>query len=262
MWTYQHTNFIVHQIAALNDNYIYLIQDCHSDIVCVVDPATAIDVQHACETLNLKPTHILNTHHHWDHTDGNLELIQMYGVTVIGNKNDEHRIKGITQAIAAEGKFDLGHLHIQTIDLPGHTLGHIAFLIDDALFCGDTLFGGGCGRLFEGSFEQMWESLQKIATLNKNTKIYCAHEYTLPNLRFARDMDSDNKKLIRRISDDTKKRMQKIPTIPSSLELELQTNPFLRPLEASFIRTYNQENNTLFNAFETFKHLRERKNSW
>jgi len=262
MWTYQHINFVVHQIAALNDNYIYLIQDCHSDIVCVVDPSTSLDVKNACDTLNIKPTHILNTHHHWDHTDGNRELIQIYGVQVIGNENDAQRIKGITQAISAAGKFELGNLHIQTIDLPGHTLGHIAFVIDDAIFCGDTLFGGGCGRLFEGSFEQMWESLQKIAALDKPTKIYCAHEYTLPNLRFAREVDGSNHLLTHRISNDTQTRMKKAPTIPSSLELELQTNPFLRPINPSFIEQYNQSNNTNFNAFETFKHLRERKNNW
>ncbi len=262
MWSYQHTNFLVHQIPALSDNYIFLIQDYHSDVVCVVDPAVAEDVKVACEKLNIKPTHILNTHHHWDHTDGNEELIQMYDCEVVANADDAPRIRGISMPIPANGSLKLGSLNIQTLDVPGHTLGHIAFVIDDALFCGDTLFGGGCGRLFEGSFEQMWSSLQKLADLDEKISVYCAHEYTLPNLRFARDMDADNDVLIKRISDDTQTRMKKQPTIPSTMALELQTNPFLRPLNQAFIQTYNKQNNENFNAFQVFQDLRKRKNTW
>lgn len=262
MWTYQHQNFFVHQIPALSDNYIYIIQDCHSDAVCVVDPALAQDVITTCKKLAITPTHILNTHHHWDHTDGNQALVDTYNVTVIGNQDDASRIRSISQPIVAQGSLQIGSLHIQTLDLPGHTLGHIAFVIDDALFCGDTLFGAGCGRLFEGSFEQMWHSLNKLAHLNDDTKVYCAHEYTLPNLRFAREMDKENPRLKQRISDDTKVRMQQQPTIPSSIGLEKATNPFLRPLSPSFIAQYNQENKVNLDAFGVFKDLRERKNTW
>jgi hydroxyacylglutathione hydrolase len=228
----------------------------------VIDPAVADDVITACKKLNITPTHVLNTHHHWDHTDGNDALVDAYGVTVIGNHDDASRIRSISQPIAAQGSLQVGSLHIQTLDLPGHTLGHIAFLIDDALFCGDTLFGAGCGRLFEGSFEQMWHSLNKLAKLVDDTKVYCAHEYTLPNLRFAREMDKENPRLKRRISDDTQTRMQQQPTIPSSIGLEKATNPFLRPLNPSFITHYNQENKANLDAFGVFKDLRERKNTW
>jgi len=262
MWTHQHTHFKVHQIPALNDNYIYIIEDCQSDVVCVVDPALASLVQQTCQTLDLTPTHILNTHHHWDHTDGNEELVQTYHCEVVANQADASRIRGISQAIPADGALTLGKLNITTLDMPGHTLGHIAFLIDDALFCGDTLFGGGCGRLFEGSFEQMWQSLQKLAALPDETRFYCAHEYTLPNLRFARDMDKDNKALKQRIKRDTQTRMKQQPTIPSTIGLEKETNPFLRPLNPSFIQAYNQENSTHFDALQVFTHLRERKNTW
>ncbi len=262
MWTYQHTHFKVHQIPALNDNYIYIIEDCQSDIVCIVDPAQAHIVQQACQTLGLTPTHILNTHHHWDHTDGNAELVQTYHCQVIGNQEDAKRIPCLSHPISANGSFTLGRLHIQHMDMPGHTLGHIAYKIDDALFCGDTLFGGGCGRLFEGTPQQMWQSLQTLANLSDTTQIYCAHEYTLPNLRFARAVDPHNKALKQRITRDTQTRIKKQPTIPSSIGLEKQTNPFLRPLNPAFIQAYNQENNTCFDALQVFTHLRERKNNW
>ncbi|MBL4568838.1 MAG: hydroxyacylglutathione hydrolase [Flavobacteriaceae bacterium] len=262
MWTYKHKQFQVHQLPTLSDNYIYLVEDYHSSHVLVVDPALAGDVKQACETLHLKPTHILNTHHHWDHTDGNEELVQRYQCKVIANQADASRIRGISQPIAAEGTFNIGNLTIQTFDLPGHTLGHIAFLIDDALFCGDTLFGGGCGRLFEGSFEQMWQSLQKLAALPDEIRFYCAHEYTLPNLRFAKAVDSGNEILKQRIKRDTQTRMQQQPTIPSTIGLEKQTNPFLRPLSQDFIQTYNQENKLNLDALQVFTHLRERKNTW
>ncbi len=262
MWTYQHKNFKVHQIPALNDNYIYLIEDCHADTVLVVDPALASLVIEACAQLHLKPTHIINTHHHWDHTDGNKELVQTYNCEVIANQDDAARIPCLSHPIPADSSFVLGNLRIQSINVPGHTLGHIAYVIDDALFCGDTLFGGGCGRLFEGTHAQMWESLQKLAALPDATRFYCAHEYTLPNLRFARDMDADNPVLKQRIKDDTQTRMKQQPTIPSSIGLEKKTNPFLRPLDAAFIQAYNQTNQTQFNALETFTDLRQRKNKW
>ncbi len=262
MWTYQHHHFLVHQLPVLRDNYIYIIQDRHSPVVCVVDPALAEPVIKACKKLDIKPTHILNTHHHWDHTDGNQKLVETYQSNIVANQADAARIPYINQAIAADSQFQIGSLNIQSIDVPGHTLGHIAFVIDDALFCGDTLFGAGCGRLFEGSFEQMWESLQKLALLNDDTQVYCAHEYTLPNLRFARDADPDNQALQLRIKEDTKKRMKQQPTIPSNMGLEKETNPFLRPLSQSFVNLYNQTHQNHFNALQVFTDLRQRKNTW
>lgn len=262
MWTYQHTHFLVHQIPALRDNYIYIIQDYHSKVVCVVDPTQAGVVQDACQKLNLKPTHILNTHHHWDHTDGNLDLIQAYQCAIIGNQADASRIPGISQPIKANSSLTLGQLNIRAMDVPGHTLGHIAFIINDALFCGDTLFGAGCGRLFEGSHAQMWQSLQTLAALDEQTKIYCAHEYTLANLSFAQEMDSGNEMLQQRIQQDKQTRLQKKPTIPSHIGLEKQTNPFLRPLNAQFLAHFNQRNQQNFTAFQAFKAIRQQKDKW
>jgi len=258
MWTYQHHHFKVHQLPVLSDNYIYIIEDSQSDAVLVVDPALAEPVIQACEKLKLTPTHIINTHHHWDHTDGNSELVATYACRVVGNQADAKRIPHINQAITTHTSIILGNLNIQIIDVPGHTLGHIAYVIDDALFCGDTLFGGGCGRLFEGSFEQMWGSLQKLATLDEKTKVYCAHEYTLANLQFAQEVDPNNEHLQQRIKHDTQTRMSNQPTIPSIIALEKQTNPFLRPLNPEFCAFYDAQ----LSPLEIFSQLRTKKNKW
>jgi len=260
MWTYQHRQFQVYQIPVLRDNYIYILQDSQSDAVLVVDPALAAPVIDACTTLKLKPTHILNTHHHWDHTDGNAGLVEQYQCTVVGNQADAQRIPLITQAVSDAQDVHIGGLNIQVIDLPGHTLGHIAYVIDDALFCGDTLFGAGCGRLFEGEHAQMWQSLQRLAALPEQCSVYCAHEYTLPNLKFAKSVDAGNERLLQRIKQDTQTRRRKQPTIPSSIGLEKQTNPFLRPLDAAFCQAFNKAEGSQLDALGIFTCMRQRKN--
>jgi hydroxyacylglutathione hydrolase len=242
MWSYRHDGFTVHQLPALNDNYIYLIvsQDNQNKegVVAVVDPAEPGPVMSACSELGLALTHVLNTHHHWDHTGANLELKQQYGCKIVGARDDAARIPGIDIMVDEDTDLTLGTLAVRVLNVPGHTVGHIAYVIGDALFCGDTLFGGGCGRLFEGSPAQMWDSLQKLARLPADTKVYCAHEYTLSNLRFARSVDPDNPELAARISRDTRMRMDSRPTIPSTVGDELATNPFLRPLSSSFCAAY------------------------
>jgi hydroxyacylglutathione hydrolase len=263
MWSHRHDGFTVHQLPALNDNYIYLIasQDNRSKegAVAVVDPAEAGPVVSACDELGLTPTHILNTHHHWDHTGANLELKHRYGCHIVGARHDAERIPGIDIMVDEDSGFILDGLPMQVLNVPGHTLGHIAYVIGDALFCGDTLFGGGCGRLFEGSPAQMWESLQKLARLPAETKVYCAHEYTLSNLRFARTVDADNPDLSERISRDTRTRMDNKPTIPSTIGLELATNPFLRPLSPSFCVAYAAASSTADDALAVFTAVRKQK---
>ncbi len=238
MWSYRHDGFTVHQLPALNDNYIYLIASQDRRVVGVVDPAEAVPVATACDELGLTPTHILNTHHHWDHTGANLELKQRYGCRIVGARHDAARIPGIDVMVDEDSGFTLGDLPVAVLNVPGHTLGHIAYVLGDALFCGDTLFGAGCGRLFEGSPAQMWDSLQKLARLPAATKVYCAHEYTLGNLRFARTVDPDNQDLSERITRDTRMRTEDKPTVPSTVGEELATNPFLRPLSAPFRTAY------------------------
>jgi hydroxyacylglutathione hydrolase len=259
MWSYQHPGFSVHQLPALNDNYIYLIDVDNSDIMVVVDPADAAPVRKACRELGKPLTHILNTHHHWDHTDGNKALKSSFACQVVGAAIDAARIPEIDIEVSEESHLQLGGIDIRILFVPGHTRGHIAFLLKDALFCGDTLFGGGCGRLFEGTSEQMWNSLSRLAELDDATHVYCAHEYTLANLRFARSVDPENSALESRISLDTQRRMKKEPTIPSTIGLERSTNPFLRPADSQFCARYAALHNIPADALSVFTHLRASK---
>lgn len=259
MWSYRHKDFAVHQIPALQDNYIYLIEAYNSDVLIAIDPAEAGPVKAACETLQKKLTHIFNTHHHWDHTGGNLELKQHYCCQIVGAACDAERIPGIDIGISEASPPELEGLVIQVLDVPGHTSGHIAYVFWDALFCGDTLFGAGCGRIFEGTAEEMWKSLDKISRLAKQTRVYCAHEYTLANLSFAREVDAGNPDLEERMRADKKTRFQKKPTIPSTIGLEKNTNPFLRPLNSGFCNSYAQKERISSDPLTVFAHLRARK---
>lgn len=259
MWSYQHKDFTVHQLAALQDNYIYLIEAHNSNVLIAVDPAEAVPVQTACESLNKELTHIFNTHHHWDHTGGNLELKERYGCQVVGAAVDAERIPGIDIHVSEASPPEIEGLVVQVLDVPGHTSGHVAYVFWDALFCGDTLFGAGCGRIFEGTPDQMWNSLEKISRLAKQTRVYCAHEYTLANLNFARTVDAGNPDLDARMRLDKKARIQKKPTIPSTIGMERNTNPFLRPLNPGFCSRYAQEERIGSDPVTVFAHLRSRK---
>ncbi len=266
MWSYQHSHFTVHQLAALKDNYIYLIEADNSDLLIAVDPAETEGVCQFCEEADKPLTHIFNTHHHWDHTDGNMKLKRQFGCKVIGAASDADRIPGIDITVSENSLPELPGLEIGVLDLPGHTSGHIGYLIDgaphSALFCGDVLFGGGCGRIFEGTDAEMWQSLTKIAALPGETKVYCAHEYTLPNLRFARTVETNSAKLSERIHEDSRARMEKRPTIPSTLLLELETNPFLRPLDRGFCQHYAAQEGIAADAETVFRDIRRRKDNY
>jgi len=263
MWSYQHQHFIIHQLPVLRDNYIYLVEALQSDTLIVVDPAEAVAVQDACKALGKKVTHIFNTHHHWDHTDGNLQLQQHFNCQIIGAAADAGRIPGIDIKVTQQHAPEIAGLNIQIIEVPGHTSGHIAFVMDDALFCGDTLFGAGCGRLFEGTPAQMWNSLCKFAALDEATKVYCAHEYTIANLEFACSIDADNPALAERMHSDALQRQQHKPTIPSSIAIEIATNPFLRPLDARFCSNYASQHNLPANdALALFTDIRLKKDQY
>ena len=266
MWTYQHAGFRVHQLPALKDNYIYLIEADNGELFAAVDPAEALPVAHACSRFERPLTHIFNTHHHWDHTGGNLELKGQFGCTIVGAADDAERIPGIDEGVGEGNPPQLAEpldgLDIRVLSVHGHTMGHIAYLVGDALFCGDTLFGGGCGRVFEGTMGEMWAALAKLAKLPADTKVYCAHEYTLANLRFARDIDPDNEALRQRISEDTQTRMEQQPTIPSTIGLELATNPFLRVLDAGFRTDYAAKHGIAAEPVAVFTHIRESKDRW
>lgn len=261
MWSYRHEGFTVHQLPALSDNYIYLLDIPGASILAAIDPAEAAPVNQACKKLGRKPTHILNTHHHWDHVGANLELKERYGCAIAGAKADASRIPGI-DILVTEGEPFIAGADIHALAVPGHTSGHIAFLLDDALFCGDTLFGAGCGRLFEGTPEQMWRSLGKFARLPGETRFYCAHEYTLNNLKFALHIDPDNADLQERSGRDTSSREKGEPTIPGTIAEELATNPFLRPLDDAFRRSYAQAHAIKDDPVTVFAHIRAAKDHW
>lgn len=220
----------IEQILVLRDNYVYLVHDPSSGATAAIDPAVADPVRKRLSAKGWTLTHILNTHHHDDHTGGNLALKQATGARIVGNRHDAQRIPGIDIEVADGETFLLGKAAAMVMAVPGHTLGHIAFWFPEthALFCGDTLFAMGCGRLFEGSADQMWASLSKLKGLPDDTLVYCAHEYTQSNARFARMVERDNEELLARLADIDAKRSRNLPTVPAPLALERATNPFLR----------------------------------
>ena len=224
------TLLVVEQLRVLSDNFIYLAHDPASGATAAIDPALAEPVLAALAAKGWRLTHILNTHHHGDHTGGNLELIRATGAQVVGARRDAARIPGITIEVGEGDSFLLGTAAAVVFETPGHTLGHIAFWFpdSDALFCGDTLFSLGCGRLFEGSAEQMWHSLATLRDLPPETWVYCAHEYTLSNGRFARLVERDNPALLARLDQAAAQIAAGRATVPSTIAGECAANPFLR----------------------------------
>ncbi|MGQ0676633.1 MAG: hydroxyacylglutathione hydrolase [Rhodospirillales bacterium] len=218
------------QIPVLTDNYVYLVREPASGAVGVVDPAVAEPVERELERLAWRLTHVINTHHHADHTGGNLRLKQRFQATVVGPRADRARIPGIDIDVGDGEDWAFGRETARVYDVPGHTRGHIAYWFKDsrALFCGDTIFSLGCGRLFEGTPQQMWTSIGKLRQLPDDTRVYCAHEYTENNGRFARTVDPANPDLMRRIDEVKRLRAQGLPTVPSLMGEERRTNPFLR----------------------------------
>lgn len=251
----------IQAIPALGDNlnYIWLIQPTDKNTVLIVDPGEAKPVIVALTAQNLNPIAILNTHRHWDHVDGIAELVEHYDLPVYGPKNET--IPCRTDPLTAADTLTLPDFPpITILDIPGHTEGHIAYLMEGHLFCGDTLFGAGCGRLLGGTARQLYHSLQQIMTLPMATKIYCGHEYTADNLRFAATIEPNNIDIAQRIIDTQALNQQNKPTLPSMLELETHTNPFLRchhPEVKQAVESYADK--ILTNSFAVFSMLRDWK---
>jgi len=220
---------IVEIIPCLQDNYSYLIIDENNN-ACVVDPSEAKPVIDLVERESINLEYILNTHHHYDHIGGNEELKERYNSIVVGYNGDAKRIPGIDVLVENNQVWKGDNFEAKIIHIPGHTTGHISFHFfkEKLIFTGDTLFSLGCGKIFEGTYQEMFESLNKIKSLPEDTKIYCGHEYTLQNSKFCIKHDPTNSNLQNKILKITEKLENALPTIPSILKDEIECNIFLR----------------------------------
>ena len=231
----------IHMFACLQDNYGFLLHCSETGVTATIDTPEVAPIEAALEAKGWTLTHVLNTHHHFDHAGGNEELKARHGVTIVGPKADEDRIPGIDVSVGQGDTYELGQISVQVFDVPGHTKGHIAFYVPEAhaAFVGDTIFALGCGRLFEGSPAQMWSSIQKLMALPDDTQLYCAHEYTQSNARFAVTVDPENSELQARVVEIDAARAKGEATVPTLLGVEKATNPFLRPMAASLRASLN-----------------------
>ena len=248
-------------IKCLQDNYSYMIIDEKTQIACVVDPSEAAPIINFLNGKKITLKYILNTHHHFDHIGGNIELKKKYNAKVVGFIDDKHRIPGIDITVKNNEEWKFGNSVIKILHIPGHTLGHICFFLknEKIAFTGDTLFSLGCGRIFEGDHKQMLTSLNKIKKLPKDTKIYCGHEYTYKNAKFCMRYDRENLNLIKQFQKIKKLISNNLPTIPTKLEDELKANIFLRCDQNDLKIKLNMKNEE---DFKVFKKVRDLKDSF
>lgn len=249
-------------VPILSDNYVYLLRDTDDVATAVVDPGVAQPVLQRLEEKGWRLDWVLATHHHPDHTGGIPELQERTGCRVAGPAGERDAIPGIGLELAEGDRFALGEARATIFETPGHTRGHISYWFEEsgALFCADTLFSLGCGRLFEGSAEQMWSSLQKLAALPDETRVYCGHEYTLANARFALSVDPDNAALKDRAAEVERLRAEGKPTVPSRLGVEKAANPFLRPGDPELRRRLGMQEGASDAA--VFGEIRRRKDAF
>jgi hydroxyacylglutathione hydrolase len=222
------------RIPALSDNYIWLLHEPASGDTVVVDPAEADPVLNEAARRGWRITQIWNTHWHRDHTGGNAAIKAATGCRITGPAAEAAKIPTLDRTVGEGDRVAIGSVAANVLDVPAHTAGHIAYYLPDAhaAFVGDTLFAMGCGRLFEGTAAQMWHNLQRLAALPPETAVYCAHEYTESNGRFARVAEPDNRAIVDRMADVTATRARGEPTIPTTIALERATNPFVRARDA------------------------------
>ena len=246
-------------VPCLSDNYAFLLHDAASGRTALVDAPDPAAISAALKKRGWGLDEILLTHHHWDHIDGTKELCSTYGASVTGAAADAHRLPDLDRAVQDGESFDLFGHEVQVLDVSGHTVGHIAFYIPDsnAVFTADSLMALGCGRLFEGTPEQMWNSLSRLAALPPETVVYSGHEYTQANAAFAITIDPDNDALKTRIAQIDTARAAGEPTVPSTLQLELDTNPFLRAHLSSVKESMAMQNAEDVDVFTEIRHRKD-----
>ena len=251
----------IEQFGCLQDNYGYLVHDPVGNVTAAIDSPDVAAIEAALARRGWRLTHILNTHHHADHAGGNLELKAKWHCAMVGPRADRDRIPGIEVEVGDGDVYQLGSVAVRVLDVPGHTRGHIAyhFASEGVAFVGDTLFALGCGRMFEGTQEQMWSSLAKLMTLPDETVLYCAHEYTASNARFALSVEPGNTALQARAEEVRVLREAGKPTVPSVLGVEKATNPFLRPSSVELQRNIGMLGRPLA---EVFGETRRRKDAF
>lgn len=248
-------------IPCLSDNYAYLLRDYDSGKVALIDVPEAAPILAELKKRDWQVSQIWLTHHHPDHIQGVVDVLKEHDANVIGAKADEHRLPPLNRKVGEDDSITLGSLEARVIDVSGHTVGHIAFYVPTAkaAFTADSLMAMGCGRLFEGTPAQMWESLQKLMALPKDTNICSGHEYTTANAKFALTVDPTNADLISRVKDIEVARNKGLPTVPSQLSIELKTNPFLRPADPGIRAKLGMQTAT---DLDVFTEIRARKDKF
>ncbi|NKB50738.1 MAG: hydroxyacylglutathione hydrolase [Rhizobiaceae bacterium] len=248
----------IYQFPCRQDNYGVILHDPQSGTTISIDAPETEAVGDVLESKGLKLTHILTTHHHGDHVEGNEALKSEYGCTIIGPAEEAAKIPGLDQSYGHGDTFDIAGHRIEVIGTPGHTLGQIAYYLPDqgVVFCADALFALGCGRIFEGTPEMMFTALERLAALPAETLVYAGHEYTLANAKFALSVDPDNSQLADRAREIEVMRDNGKPTLPTTLELELQTNPFLRADDPAIRKFLGMESHS---DLDVFTEIRARK---
>lgn len=249
----------IHQFPCLQDNYGVLIHDNASGQTAAIDAPEAEPVRRALKEKGWKLSHILVTHHHADHTQGIEPLKAETKCTVIGPKAEAAKIKGLDRTVGEGDTFEFAGVEVRVLDTPGHTAGHITLWLptEKVAFAGDTLFAIGCGRVIEGNMEMMWNSLAKIAKFPGDTMVYCGHEYTLSNAKFALTIEPENAALVARVAEVETLVAAGKPTLPTRVDVELATNPFLRPQSAAIRKRLGMEKAP---DWQVFGEIRERKN--
>ena len=248
-------------ISALSDNYIYLLHNDKENITSVIDPGEADPVTRVLKDKNWNLDQIINTHHHNDHTGGNAKLKKQWGSKLIAPSYEKDRISNVDIFVSHDDIVSIAGADAKVIHTPGHTLGHVCFYLPEqkCLFSGDTMFYLGCGRVFEGTMEQMWNSLLTLKSLPDDTLVYCGHEYTLSNAKFSTHIDPNNQLLKQAYTDINHKREKQLPTIPFLLGKEKKINPFLRADDSSFTTSIALNTN---NPKEIFRQIRLQKDNF